>query len=98
MIATMGLTVKALKKEPFSGSHHGMRYYLNTSDDTLNVWIDPEPWCFEQTPEEDKIYKDFPFTQEGLDNAIAWINESWTSNQDHWEQMEKDKMKKLLNH
>ena len=59
MIATMGLTVKALKKEPFSGSHHGMRYYLNTSDDTLNVWIYPEPWCFEQTPEEDKTFTPF---------------------------------------
>lgn len=96
MIATMGLTIKALKKEPFSGSHHGMRFYLNSSDDTLNVWIYPEPWCFEATPEEDKTYKGFPFTQEGLDDAIAWINESWSSDQDHWEQMEKDKMKKLL--
>ena len=96
MISIMGLTVKALKKEPFSGSYHGMRYYLNTSDDTLNVWIYPEPWCFEQTPEEDKTYKDFSFTQEGLDDAITWINESWSTNQDYWEQMEKDKMRNLL--
>ena len=27
MISTLGLSIKALKKEPFSGSHCGMRYY-----------------------------------------------------------------------
>ena len=96
MIATMGLTTKALKKEPFSGSHHGMRYYLNSSEDTLNVWLYPEPWCFEMTPEEDKIYKNFPFTQEGLDSAVDWINENFKSRQDEWELAEKNKMRKLL--
>lgn len=97
MIATMGLTIKALKKEPYSGSHHGMRYYLNSSDDTLNAWVYPEPWCFEQTPEEDKVHHSFPFTQEGLDEAIAWINDSWEQDRDKWEDIDKNKMKKLLN-
>ena len=44
-----------LKKEPFSGSHNGMRYFMNGDDGknstTFTVWIYPEPWCFEQTPE-----------------------------------------------
>lgn len=96
MIATMGLTLKALKKEPFSGSHHGMRYYLNSSEDGLNVWIYPEPWCFEQTPTEDKICKHFSFDQEGLDSAIDWINETFKSKQEEWELAEKTKMQKLL--
>ena len=96
MIGTMGLTVKALKKEPFSGSHHGMRYYLNSSGDTLNVWIYPEPWSFEQTPDENKTYRAFSFDQNGLDDAIAWINESWEQDQEKWEQISKNKMKIFL--
>ena len=47
-----------LKKEPFSGSHNGMRYFMNGDDGksstTFTVWVYPEPWCFEQTPEEEK--------------------------------------------
>lgn len=96
MIATMGLTTKALKKEPFSGSHHGMRYYLKTSEEGLRVWIYPEPWCFEQTPDEDKLSKIFSFDQVGLDAAVAWINETFKSRQDEWELAEKTKMQKLL--
>lgn len=74
MVSTLGLSLKALKKEPFSGSHCGMRYYLTLSGDQLAAYIYPEPWCFEATPEEEKEKKEFAFTQEGLEEAIAWIN------------------------
>ena len=47
-----------LKKEPFSGSHHGMRYLMNGDDGknstNFTVWVYPEPWCFEQTPDEER--------------------------------------------
>lgn len=59
MISTIGLNIKALKKEPFSGSHHGMRYYLRTEGDTLSAFLYPEPWSFERTPEEEKEKKTF---------------------------------------
>lgn len=87
MISTLGLSLKALKKEPFSGSHCGMRYYLTLSDDRLAVYLYPEPWCFEATPEEKKEKKEFPFTQEGLEEAIAWINESFETDRERWEQI-----------
>lgn len=57
MISTIGLNTKALKKEPFSGSHHGMRYYLCTKDDVLSVFLYPEPWSFERTPDKEKEKK-----------------------------------------
>ena len=45
-----------LKKEPFSGSHNGMRYFFCGDDGknstTFTVYIYPEPWCFEQTRKE----------------------------------------------
>ena len=53
MISAIGLNVNALKKEPFSGSHQGMRYYLRAKVDVLTVFLYPEPWSFERTPDED---------------------------------------------
>ena len=84
MIKVIGLNIKVLKKEPFSGSHQGMRFFMRAEDDTLHVWVYPEPWCFEKTSDDMKTAKDFPFTQEGLDDSMEWISQ------------EKDKMKMIL--
>lgn len=84
MISTLGLSIKALKKEPFSGSHCGMRYYLTLTDERLTVYQYPEPWCFEATPEDQKERNDFPFTQEGLDEAVVWINERFEAERERF--------------
>ena len=59
-----------LKKEPFSGTHHGMRYFFRGDDGksstTFTVFIYPEPWCFEDTPEEEKL--------PGFSNALKLRN------------------------
>ena len=52
MIKVIGLNIKVLKKEPFSGSHQGMRFFMRAEDDTLHVWVYPEPWCFEKTSDD----------------------------------------------
>ena len=96
MISTHGLSVTALKKEPFSGSHGGMRYYLAASGESLSAYIYPEPWCFEAAPDIQKEKKEFPFSQEGLDEAVAWIDERYRTDHDHWERIDKDKMRILL--
>lgn len=75
MIATPGLSVNFLKKENYSGSHAGMRYYLTASDGVLTAFVYPDIWCFEKTPEKDKRNAEFPFTPEGLEEALAWIDE-----------------------
>ena len=53
MIDKKLIPVSGLKKEPFSGSHNGMRYLFRGDDGkastTFTVFIYPEPWCFEQT-------------------------------------------------
>ena len=64
MISILGLSVKALKKEPFSGSQGGMRYYIAASGDSLAAYVYPEPWCFEATPDGQKEKKEFPFSQD----------------------------------
>ena len=88
--------IKVLKKEPFSGSHQGMRFFMRAEDDTLHVWVYPEPWCFEKTSDDMKTAKDFPFTQEGLDDSMEWISQEFENRKDYWMQMEKDKMKMIL--
>ena len=84
MISTLGLSIKALKKEPFSGSHCGMRYYLPLADERLTGYLYPEPWCFEATPEDQKERNDFPFTQEGLDEAVVWMNERFEAERERF--------------
>ncbi len=38
---------------------------------TACVW--PEPFAFDHTEEEKKEYQEFPLTEEGLNEAVAWI-------------------------
>ena len=48
--------------------------------------IYPEPFSFEVTAEEEKTYREFPFTQEGFDEAVAWLNEEYERQKERWEQ------------
>ena len=96
MIDKTLIPVGGLKKEPFSGSHHGMRFFMRAENDILHVWVYPEPWCFEQTSDDVKTLKDFPFTGEGLDESLEWISQEFEERKDYWMQMEKDKMKMIL--
>ncbi len=85
-----------LKKEPFSGSHRGMRYFFRGDDGkkstTFTVFVYPEPWCFEQTPDEEKQKETFPLSEEGMDQAIAWLWEKFESEKDRWLTAEQEMM------
>lgn len=83
MIEAIGLSILFLKKEPYTGSFHGMRYRLSKNDDQLKACIYPEPYCFEATKEEEKTWKDFDFSPEGLHAALAWIEESYETKKDN---------------
>ena len=89
-----------LKKEAFSGSHHGMRYLMNGDDGknstTFTVWIYPEPWCFEQTPDEEKESAVFPLSEEGMDQAVAWLNERYEAEKERWNRSLQDMMHTLV--
>ena len=37
------------------------------------VW--PEPWCYEKRDPDKTVEERFPFSEEGLDQAIEWIKE-----------------------
>ena len=85
-----------LKKEPFSGSHHGMRYFFRGDDGksstTFTVYVYPEPWCFEDTPDEEKESATFPLSDEGMDQAIAWLFERFEAEKPRWINASKETM------
>jgi hypothetical protein len=75
-IDSQKISLNFIKKEPFTGSYKGMRYQLmnDKENDMMVVIIWPEPFCFEKTPDEQKQKKSFPLTNEGKEEAVAWLN------------------------
>lgn len=66
-----------LKKRGFTGSYKGMRYLLKKKGESLEAVVWPEPFNFETTEEEKKHGKEFPFHEEGLWEAVAWLNQEF---------------------
>lgn len=98
MIDKTLIPVGGLKKEPFSGSHNGMRYFFQCDDskETFFVYIYPEPWSFEKTPDEEKEKASFPLTEEGMDAAINWLYEQFDMQKERWIAASKEMMHTVL--
>lgn len=84
------ISIPFLKKSRFTGSYKGMRYQLmkhekeieptpennvTKKENVILAVIWPEPFNFEVTPEEKKHSKEFPFTADGIWEAVDWLNE-----------------------
>lgn len=94
MIDKKLIPVGGLKKEPFSGSHHGMRYFFQCDEtkETFTVFVYPEPWSFEKTPNENKQSASFPMSSEGMDGAIEWLWEMYDTRKNEWNTASKNRM------
>ena len=80
--------------EAYFGSHKGMRYRLareplemvkftpveKRSPATLMASVWPEPYCYADTEKALITNEHFEVSQEGLDAAVAWINEQYEKN------------------
>lgn len=78
-----------LKKTAFTGCHQGMRYRLvkaagQDGDTKLRCTVWPEPFNFFRTPEEEKETKEFAFEEDGVADAVAWMNERLTAGDGRW--------------
>ena len=92
------LSMEYLKKTEFTGSHAGMRYRLEGITDEegnkkLKVTIWPEPFNFFMTPDDQKQSQIFEFCDDGVVDAVAWMNdrlfedkEKWEDSFSHWDQ------------
>ena len=80
------MPINYLKKESFTGSFLGMRYKMMKAQieeedhqkDVLRVVHWPEPYGFDATDEEKKRQKDFSFDEDGIQQGIDWLNQSYT--------------------
>lgn len=77
------------KKAVLKASYGGMRYQVEQVEDgekkALQATIWPEPFCFEQTVETEKERKQFPYTEEGLDEVYDWLCERYEAEQERFE-------------
>lgn len=81
-----------IKKESQSGSFQGMRFSFFKTEDRLTVTVYPEPFCLEATAEEKKTTRSFSFSDGGLDEAVAWLNELYEEKKNYWTDAYEKKM------
>ncbi len=88
------LSIRFLDKSPYTGSHQGMRYRLEKADiheeKRLLCTIWPEPFNFFSTPEEKKQSYTFSFDEEGIAEAVAWMNQKLGEDTGVWEESTKN--------
>ena len=84
------LSLEYLKKTEFTGCHQGMRYRLEGADRDggekkllCTVW--PEPFSYSRTADEEKAREELGFDEDGIVEAIAWMNDRLISEKDRWE-------------
>ncbi len=83
------LSMEFLKKSEYTGSHQGMRYRLEgeagEEGKVLRVTVWPEPFNFFKTPKEEKISAVFAFSEEGVTEAVAWMNRQLSAHSEKWD-------------
>ena len=85
------LSMEYLKKTEFTGSHQGMRYRLEQVTDEegvkrLKVTVWPEPFNYFKTPEEEKESCLFDFEEDGVVDAVGWMNDRLFEEKSRWEE------------
>ena len=92
------LSMPYLRKTEYTGCNQGMRYRLekkvkegiekdkiSDEDCDLLVTVWPEPFNYAKTPEEKKTRMKFTFDEDGIVDAIAWMNDLLFSQKDTWD-------------
>lgn len=81
------LSLEYLKKTEFTGSHRGLRYRLEgveeETEKKLLVTVWPEPFNFVTTPDEQKQHEAFAFSEDGVVDAVAWMNDRLFEMENH---------------
>lgn len=83
------LSMEYLKKTEFTGCHKGMRYRLEKASVEDKVYLKttvwPEPFNYISTPAEQKTEELFSFDEDGVVDAIGWMNNQLFEKKDIWE-------------
>ena len=88
------LSMEYLKKTEFTGGYHGMRYRLEgvsaEEGKKLKVTIWPEPFNHFTTQEEQKESAVFSFDEDGVVDAVAWMNDRYFEDKKRWDEAPKN--------
>lgn len=76
----------AVLKASFQGMRYQVEMVKEEEESHLLATIWPEPYCFEKTPEEEKEAKEFPATEEGLDEVHQWLTHSYDNQKERWQE------------
>ncbi len=84
------LSMEYLKKTEYTACHQGMRYRMEQDKDDsgetkLKVTIWPEPFNFVTTPPEEKESRLFDFSEDGIVDAIGWMNDKLFEEKEKWD-------------
>lgn len=75
------ISIPFLKKAVFTGSYRGMNFMLKkVSDedgDRIRAIAWPGPFSFAMTEDEKKTSHDTAFSQDGILEAVKWLNEHY---------------------
>lgn len=82
------LSIPFLKKSAFTGSFQGMRYRMEKvsteETDCLQVSIWEGPYSYEIAGEKQMEKEIFPFSEEGICQAVEWMNGRWKEQPERW--------------
>ena len=83
------LSMEYLKKTEYTACHQGMRYRLEMvvveEQKKLKATVWPEPFNFFMTPEEEKESSIFSFDEDGIVDAIGWMNNCLFEGKEKWD-------------
>ena len=71
------------------GYKHGILDCSFNQGCVFTATVFPGPLCFELTADQTKESATFPFDGEGLDAAIAWLNQKYDEKPEEWKNGEK---------
>ncbi len=86
--------------KPLNSSYQGMRYRLERTPLEFVVFkspeekaagkllatVWPEPFAFDKTSDDLKETAEFPFSAEGLADAVTWFNKKYEEKEEYWNQ------------
>ena len=77
---------------PFTGSYKGMRFRIvhpkpvEGEEDLFIVDVYPGPYCYEKTPEDQKERTTYPYSIEGYEQIVPYLNKYYNEHPDKWMQ------------
>ena len=83
------LNLNYYKLTSYTGWINGMRFLIRREtpeegDSIFHAWVWPGPYIFDLTEDSKKLDTTAPFTNEGKQEIVDWINAQYEEHQELW--------------